>query len=260
MVDISNKESFEYKIIHDQCKHKLDWLMANYYNGVNKKKGEKYKDPEQYNLRLQEDIRKAPNILNDEDEVIHRKDWDIEGICGVSKEHLHHKHFDYMSQYSLDNYKSKSKTLVLFKCTTSRPYSHYIKKYMEICKDKADICVLSAPGIIPIEYDNHYPYRYYDWDTSLETPEILEEYKNVLYNKLKTFLYKFKYEKIICCIRPSKFFGVCKKLESEGYPIQFIYNDKLVQSYKDRGMWDGLIQMRFMNLIGTKEALKGLIS
>ena len=102
----------------------------------------------------------------------------------------------------LELHKPKHKTALVSLCTATRPYSRSRKwkKFNELYGDYADLIICSNGGIIPIEFEECYPYLTYDahgegkWD---------KLYIGVCYRRLRQFFSTFEYEKIVFNFRPN---------------------------------------------------------
>lgn len=131
---------------------------------------------------------------------------------GVGGECLENPHYRVWQEYISDWYEvPENKEIALFlPCSYKKPYSkskthtliyQTLKKIPN--KKKIHRIVISSPGVIPFEFNNKYPFNAYDWDESLETPEIKKEYIRVNKQRVKNYLKNHKYEKILCFYKPS---------------------------------------------------------
>jgi predicted RNA-binding protein len=60
--------------------------------------------------------------------------------------------------------------------------------------------MLSNTGLVPREFENHYPFNAYDWDEKQETEEIKKRYIEVTANRIKKYLEAHgKQYKMVCC-------------------------------------------------------------
>jgi hypothetical protein len=140
-----------------------------------------------------------------EEEVISKEDWDLEGLVGATEKQLLHPHFDIMWKYLKEHFRPKSNTAVMMLCSNKKPYSEnaITKRFLiEARKQSADFFILSNPWVIPIEYDRHYPYLYYDWPEDEETAEIKLLYTRILREKIVEWFNHFTiYRKLISVVR-----------------------------------------------------------
>lgn len=104
-------------------------------------------------------------------------------------------------QKILELYHPKHKVALVSLCTATRPYSKSRKwsKFIHKFGDLADMIVCSNGGIIPLEFENCYPYLTYDAHRETRCDKI---YINTCYRRLMEFFCKFHYDKIIFNFRP----------------------------------------------------------
>lgn len=100
-------------------------------------------------------------------------------------------------------YQPKYNKCVFSVCTKTRPYSDSLqwKGLKKFFGNYADLIVLLTAGIIPLEFENYYPYDSYD----LKTPNIgLSTYaRYLLEERLDTFLSRFHWDKSVFLIPPN---------------------------------------------------------
>ena len=104
-------------------------------------------------------------------------------------------------QKILKDFKPKHDIALISLCTATRPY-HKSRKWKEFIKrysDKADLIICSNGGIIPIEYDECYPYMTYDAHGQKQYDKI---YIAIVYKRLMEFLTIHKYKKVVFNFRP----------------------------------------------------------
>ena len=109
----------------------------------------------------------------------------------------------------LSKYTNTGKEVAFFSlCTASRPYSTSLKwKWFK--KDftsffdpsKFELIVCSNGGIIPEPFWNSYPYLSYD---AHGEPQFLEQYRNLLYSRLKSFLSTVRFRFVIADFRSTQ--------------------------------------------------------
>lgn len=139
----------------------------------------------------------TPKLLPDNEEIIHRKYWDLDSLNGETEKQLLHLDYWTISQYILKNHKKKHDILTIFECSTAKPYasnkilkSNYLEKYGAF----TDFACMSNPGIIPLEFSQFYPYRFDEWDHGAENENISDKYRIVnkyrFVNYIKTLGYK----------------------------------------------------------------------
>lgn len=96
----------------------------------------------------------------------------------------------------LQLHEMKHKIAFVSLCTSTRPYSKSLKwkNFKERYGDYADMIICSNGGIIPIEFEECYPYLTYDAHGEKKYDELYVRY---VYARLKIFFEKFPYEYII---------------------------------------------------------------
>jgi len=152
--------------------------------------------------------KKLAPLLPQAEEIISRDQWDLSGLKGATDKQLLHPHYVTMQKYFLNgNYQPKHNIAVLMLCANKKPYrdNFLIKRFYMLSKNTADFYILSNPGIIPIEYDNYYPFRWYEWNEKEEIPEIKQLYTEELRKRIEIWFNHFNnYKKIISIIRPGE--------------------------------------------------------
>lgn len=131
---------------------------------------------------------------------------------GVGGEYLDNPHYRVWQDYIARWYRvPEGKEIALFlPCSYKKPYSKskthtLIAKVLRRvpCSEKIHRIVISSPGVIPFEFNNYYPFNAYDWDESLETPEIKKEYIRVNKERIKAYLKNHKYKQYLCFLKHS---------------------------------------------------------
>lgn len=127
----------------------------------------------------------------------------------------------------LELHKPKSNIAFVSLCTSTRPYSKSVKwqQFLKY-KDDVDLIVCSNGGIIPIDFEECYPYLTYD---SLGEKKYDKLYTKKTYVKFKMFFEKFDYEYIIFNLRPSlaiRKSALLFKQKSDNSDNIFIYPSK----------------------------------
>ncbi|MFH1721735.1 MAG: DUF5591 domain-containing protein [Candidatus Altiarchaeota archaeon] len=134
-------------------------------------------------------------------------------LKGVGEQYLTHPHFEVWQDYLQRWYQPlKEKKILLFlPCSYTKPYSNS-KTHQNIIKiiSEAGIrrviheVMLSNAGVIPREFENHYPFESYDWDERLEMEEIKKRYVEVTSQRIKGYLkaHTGQYKKLVCFLKP----------------------------------------------------------
>lgn len=102
-------------------------------------------------------------------------------------------------------YQPKHNIAVFALCTQTKPFSSSMKwrGIIKIFGGWADLIVCSSAGIIPLEFENCYPFNNYDSHSGHEGDESLSDYSKSLFEyRCRTFLQKFKWERVIFLLDP----------------------------------------------------------
>jgi archaeosine synthase alpha-subunit len=135
----------------------------------------------------------------------------MDDLSGVGEWYLTHPHFEVWQDYILRWYEpSPGRTLLFLPCAKRKPYreSKTHKAIIERLKGAGRMnfheVMISNAGVIPRELESKYPFAHYDWDESLETPEIKKRYVQVTCERIKKYLkaHKGKYQLIACYLKP----------------------------------------------------------
>lgn len=95
----------------------------------------------------------------------------------------------------------KHRTALVSLCTSSRPYS-ISPKWKEFRKqfgEDADLIICSNGGVIPIEFEDCYPYMTYDAHGQKQYDKL---YCHVVYRRLMKFFSSHHYDRIVFNFRP----------------------------------------------------------
>lgn len=194
--------------------HKYKWSKPR-QEDWNKKYNISKNDPRSGIIRMAKDLLVKP--LKSEQEVISRKDWDLDGLIGESEKQLLHPDYWTMSQYIYDVHKKKHDILVVFECSNAKPYSkqkvaknNFFEKYDYFC----DFACISNPGVIPLEYSHFYPYRYDEWDHYAEKEDIADKYVKVNIARIIHYVEKMGYKHVLVVMQndhPQKLFNIMEK-------------------------------------------------
>ncbi|MEM2917882.1 MAG: DUF5591 domain-containing protein [Candidatus Altiarchaeota archaeon] len=133
-------------------------------------------------------------------------------LIGVSEEYLTNPFYEVWQDYLQRWYNPpKEKKILLFlPCSYKKPYSlsDTHKKISSVLKrlrnyERIHEVFISSPGVVPIEFENFYPFNAYDWDEKLEIKEIKKRYIEVTSKRIENYLraHKNSYKKIFCFLR-----------------------------------------------------------
>lgn len=102
-------------------------------------------------------------------------------------------------------YQPKHEIAIFSLCTQTKPFSSSMKwrGIIKIFGSWTDLIICSSAGIIPLEFENCYPFNTYDSHSGHEGDESLSEYsKNLFEYRCRTFLTKFKWKYVIFLLDP----------------------------------------------------------
>lgn len=136
------------------------------------------------------------------DLLIPRNQWVAEcEIQGNDEMVLLHPMMEKAFQNIIKLHKPKHKTALVSLCTSTRPYSksRKWKEFGRLFGDNADLIICSNGGIIPIEFEDCYPYLTYDAHGQKKYDRL---YCKVVYRRLMEFFAVHKYERIVFNFRP----------------------------------------------------------
>jgi hypothetical protein len=142
-------------------------------------------------------------INSGSDLLIPRNQWVPESeIQGRENKVLHHPMVEQAFRRIIDLHKPKHKVCLVSLCTSTRPYSKSRKwsVFKQHFGDKADLIICSNGGIIPIEFEECYPYMTYDAHGMSEFDNL---YIRITYERLMKFFSVHHYDRIIFNFRPN---------------------------------------------------------
>ena len=101
----------------------------------------------------------------------------------------------------LETHRPKHKIALVSLCTATRPYSksRKWKEFKKLYGEYADLIICSNGGIIPIEFENCYPYLTYDAHGQKKYDVM---YCQIVYKRLIRFFNKHQYDRIVFNFRP----------------------------------------------------------
>lgn len=206
-------------------------------------------------------------ILDDKEEYIKRKDWDLDGI--MNEFTMVHPHINEFNDIILKTWKPKHKLCILIRCSNSKPYAEnpVFKRIKKVFGDFAEICCYTSCGVIPLEYSYYYPIRYEDFPPDAHYYAMNNVYKHISTSRLLKFQKKFKFEAIIPCYsdpeaEPIDIFKnlVDNDINGASKWLDSVTTDDFFKRYKQKYMRKfknmGLLKMRFWT---TEMAWDGLL-
>lgn len=176
------------------------------------------------------------NYSYGDDKLIPKNEWvDKQCLVGVNNI-LDHDIFLKTHNVIMNNFIPKKKMAFVSLCTSTKPYSKgrkwnvFKQKFCDYC----DLIVFSCAGIIPIEYEECYPFTVYDSKNEYQGNNYYIEKQ---YDKLMEFFNKFKYDVIYLNFKPSKK-GMSHRIIAEKFANNYKGNSKIYiipteEQYKD---------------------------
>ncbi|MFH0861555.1 MAG: DUF5591 domain-containing protein [Candidatus Altiarchaeota archaeon] len=153
-----------------------------------------------------------------------------ERLEGVGEWHLTHPHFEVWQDYLVRWYAPPQGRILLFlPCANRKPYSlsrthqGFIAALNEAGRGGFHEVMLSNAGLIPREFEDRYPFESYDWDETLETPQIKERYIEVTADRIRKYLatHSGGYSAVACFLKyDSESYKALKKA-CNGLGIEF---------------------------------------
>lgn len=137
------------------------------------------------------------------DFLIPKEEWvDESEIQGTDEMVLNHPMMERAFNRIVETFTPHHKIALVSLCTATRPYSksRKWKKFIEKFSDNADMIICSNGGIIPIEYEDCYPYLTYDAHGMARYDKM---YIQKIYERLMIFFTKHHYDVIVFNFRPS---------------------------------------------------------
>lgn len=138
-------------------------------------------------------------LCPDELECIHRKDWELDILEGVSEDALNHPHYDLWWDYIYNHHKPRHKILTVFECSNQKPYCYVgsLRYYAHRWNDYSDFASMDY-GIQQWEFVNMYPSRWDEWDHYKEDSRMQYLYAEKTKERILEYHKNFpQYDKII---------------------------------------------------------------
>lgn len=146
----------------------------------------------------------SPKLLPDNQEIIHRSKWDLDGLIGETEYQLMHMHYLTFKEYVLKTHKKTKDVLTIFECSNAKPYAVQSTRnrfYCQWFKYFTDIIIMSCPGFVPLELSHFYPCRYDEWDHSVESENMVKKYNWVAASRFMEYVKKLGYKHVIVVIQ-----------------------------------------------------------
>jgi predicted RNA-binding protein len=133
----------------------------------------------------------------------------------------------------------------------SKTHHSIINVLGEAGRDRFHEVMLSSAGLIPREFEDHYPFSSYDWDENMETEEIKGRYIEVTAKRIRDYLtaHRKYYQGVVCFLKYSS--ESYKALEKACRELKIEFKNLLTEeTYESIRGQDRPLQ--------TEEALKDL--
>ncbi|MBN3037135.1 MAG: DUF5591 domain-containing protein [Candidatus Diapherotrites archaeon] len=163
-------------------------------------------------------------------------------IRGATEENLTHPHYVVWQDWLQRFYEPPkwARVALFLPCSAKKPYSKskthslvwsVVKRFRGVHR-----IVVSNPGVIPIEFDDHYPFNAYEWDEREETPEIRKRYVEMNAERVKKYLQAHAYERVLCFLKYSETYEAVKRACDElGIPLRNALSKETYERFKDEG-------------------------
>ncbi len=171
-----------------------------------------------------------------------------EYLKGVGPEFVDHPWYNIWQDWFARIYEPpRGKDIALFvPCSYTKPYSRskthrLIDKAVKASGKSKRVhkLVISSPGIIPFEFNDHYPFNAYDWDEKLETPEIMKVYIDVNRKRIEDYLrnHKDHYKHFIAYFRleAESLEALRQACNNLGIKLELAYNPETYKKLVEEG-------------------------
>jgi hypothetical protein len=144
------------------------------------------------------------SLVGAENEIISPDEWDLPAFDNQSIM-ITHAHTERAHQYMLRKHIKLGDLLLLTNCASRKPYTtaktiSAIHKMVNNVKNRIDIAVVSSLGIIPIEYERHYPFAHYAWDHDDSEAARKLYFKHVV-RRITNHIVQFNYKWVVGVFR-----------------------------------------------------------
>lgn len=185
-------------------------------------------------------------VVEKDEEFIPRRRWQLNELIGVGDNVLNHKHFHDGQRFVAQRFSPGRKKICLFlPCHKVKPYSlsptiQVVTSALESRNLSAHVvmAVASVPGIVPLGFDRHYPFAYYNWDPLKETKAIIRSYTKQLQVRAREFikLTKASFTVYVAYFRPQsvELEALRRAAGDEGVSIRIVPHKHTVRKIKER--------------------------
>jgi predicted RNA-binding protein len=166
------------------------------------------------------------SLVGAENEIIPPDEWDLPAFDNKS-EMITHEHTEKAHLYILENHVKLGDLLLLTNCASRKPYTtaktiSAIHAMVSNVKDRIDIAVISSLGIIPIEYERHYPFAHYAWDYD-DSEDARRMYLKHIAQRIKNFIVTFEYKWVVGVFRVNSKGKLSLKKACDDIPAVTLY-------------------------------------
>ncbi len=190
-------------------------------------------------------------------------------LKGVGKEFVDHPWYNIWQDWFARIYEPPAgRDIALFvPCSYTKPYSRskthkLIDKAIKSSGKEKRVhkLVISSPGIIPFEFNDHYPFNAYDWDEKLETPEIMKFYIEKNAERIENYLrnHKDHYKHFVAYFRleAESLEALKRACDKLGIELKLGYNPETYKKLVEEGEKKPLFREELLNQLS--ETLKHL--
>jgi hypothetical protein len=139
-------------------------------------------------------------LVPDDKEFIPRKYWcDFKELLGSNLNNESHPLWSLSHQIIKDNYIKHSDTMLLQACGNYKPYidNQVYQGTLKLYREGYFDLFISSWELTPIDFSPFFPWRYYDWSHSKETPFMTRVCIDHEFRNVYDFVEYFKYKRII---------------------------------------------------------------
>lgn len=138
------------------------------------------------------------------DKLIPENEWIDPRILQLDEERLlRHPLMQRAFEKVMELHRKKHDIAFISMCTSTRPYSRGVKwrTFKEKYGDMMDLIICSSSGVmVPLEFDDCYPFMTYNVDQKKRNEEL---YLKIINKRMNEFLDRFNYKYVIFNFRPT---------------------------------------------------------
>ena len=214
-------------------------------------------------------------LVPDDKEFIPRDYWcKLEDLYDSNLNNESHPIGQLSHRVIKDNYIKHSDTLLLQACGNYKPYidnpiyQYTLKKYREGYFD----LFISSWELVPIDFSPFFPWRYYDWSHSKETPFMTDCCISHEFRNICDFVEYFDYKRIIIFAPGGEdhfYVELNRRLQhhfkNSEVKVEMVWDDDTIKKFKDSmectdGQCNWALKVRYNNLKPGRDRLEKLIN